>query len=100
MLLRSGVEGKTTPFSLGIDDLFTIAHGDRRTGAYFEGTRLDIRLSQAAYGDLVRYKIFPERWSYMRDGSKLTICQADDPRQYLAYCLLQEEIALLEGFRE
>lgn len=97
MLVRYAAK-KTFPFSLGINDAFATEHGDRRTGAHFEGERLELRLSQGAYTDLQRDRIFPERWSYMRDGSKLIICLADDPRQYLDYLLLQDEIASLEGF--
>lgn len=99
ILLQYGGEKKTMPLSVGVNDIFAMMHGDRRTGAYFEAGRLELRLSGAAYADLQRDRIFPERWSYMRDGSKLTICRAEDPRQNLAYLLLQEEIASLEGFK-
>lgn len=97
MLLRE--EGNVVPITFGLDDTFAAEKGNRRVGAHFEGKSLDIRLSQAAYRELVSDKIFAERYT-LRDGSKICVCLAHDPRHSLDYVLLQAEIVALEGFGE
>lgn len=90
---------KVVPLLLAVDDAFAIEQGNRRIGARFLGDMLEVKLSIAVYKDLIREKIFSERYT-LCDGSKICIGLADDARHIMHYHLLQDEIALLEGFEE
>ena len=98
MLLRVlGHSKKIVPITFGVDDIFAREHGNYRVGARFERETLDVRLSRAAYRELCKDEIFAERYT-LRDGSKITISEAVNPRNSLHYWLLQDDITLLEAF--
>lgn len=94
MLLRRNA---IVPFRFGVDDHFAKEYGNNRVGARFTGDILEVRLSGAAYTDLCREEFLAERYT-LQEGSSITISEGIHPRYSLSYRLLQEEIALLEGF--
>lgn len=83
--------------TLGVDSIFAKDHGNYRTGARFSRNRtyLDVRISEAAYADLIRQRIFSERYA-LRDGSKITIVPATHDDYRLGYQMLRDNLAFLQ----